>query len=121
MKNFLGTLLVFGLIAFIWYSVLNESFFWKIGKIEQRLWNVEDSLLRLEKGQKEILVKIGEIQKSLVDLEKKLNDLKDQNKYTQYLVEKNSIDSKFYSQVTTSVQYYEELQKLKEKYTIQVQ
>lgn len=118
MKN----LITLVLIILVLGSIVLTTFFSKynlfsqVDTINTNVKDIKSAVDRLEKGQKEMMTKILEIQVKLTDVEKSLSDLKDQNKYTQYLVEKNGLDMRFIGKVITDLQYYEDLLKLKKKY-----
>lgn len=113
----LFSIVILILVGFV-YFISEYTFIWRLKTIEEKVTNIESSVWRLEKWQVEILKKISEIQVKLLDLETSLSNVENQNKYTQYLVERNWLDMKYLAKVITDNDYYNGLVKLKEKYVV---
>lgn len=112
------TIVIFIIILMtIWNYFISENIItFKLKDIKDKVNKIETSVWNLEKWQTEILKKISEIQNKLIDIEITLSNIENQNKYTQYLIERNWLDIKYFSKVITNEEYYNWLLKIKNKY-----
>lgn len=116
-KLILLSIVIISILSYWFYLLVNYTFLNRILQAEQKITNIENWVIRLEKWQKEILSKLSELQIKMLEFEETLSQIKDQNKYTQYLIERNGLDLKYFSKSITEIDYYNQLLKLKTKYT----
>jgi len=116
MKKIIIVIFIIIFIA-IWNYFISENIItFKLKDIKDKVNKIETSVWNLEKWQTEILKKIGEIQSKLIDIEITLSNIENQNKYTQYLIERNWLDIKYVSKTITNEEYYNWLINIKNKY-----